>query len=144
MKKRQQGFSLIELMIVVAIIGVLSAVAVPAYQNYQVKAQVSDGIALAGTFKLQVSEHYTENGALPPDATFAAVSSTYATVNQDADGVLTIKFDQAAAASGIKDDSMTMTPTISGGTMKWVCASTAAATQVQGKYCPSSCDCKGT
>ena len=145
MKKRQQGFSLIELMIVVAIIGVLSAVAVPAYQSYQVKAQVSDGIALASTFKLPVAESYNENAAMPAAATFSNVTSTYAVASQGASGVLTITFINAApVASAIRGRTMTLTATPSGGALIWACASPATASGVQSTYCPKSCSCAGT
>ena len=65
MKKVQQGFTLIELMIVVAIIGILAAVAIPAYQDYTIRAQVSEGLTLAGQAKSAVSEYYSEHGAWP-------------------------------------------------------------------------------
>ena len=61
--KLQKGFTLIELMIVVAIIGILAAIAIPAYQDYTVRAKVSEGLNLAGAAKLAVSETYDSNGA---------------------------------------------------------------------------------
>ncbi len=67
MKKIQQGFTLIELMIVIAILGILMAIAIPAYQDYSVRAKVSEGINLAGATKLAVAETYSSTGALPDD-----------------------------------------------------------------------------
>ncbi|HEX2139136.1 MAG TPA: pilin, partial [Woeseiaceae bacterium] len=65
MKKVQQGFTLIELMIVVAIIGILAAIAIPAYQDYTIRAQVSEGLNLASGAKVAVAEYYQNNGAWP-------------------------------------------------------------------------------
>jgi len=67
MKKAQQGFTLIELMIVVAIIGILAAVAIPAYQDYTVRAQVSEGLSLASGAKTAMAEFYNQRGTFPSD-----------------------------------------------------------------------------
>ena len=69
MKRQELGFTLIELMIVVAIIGILAAVAIPSYQDYTARAQVSEAIALTSQFKLQLTEFYTDNGAFDPGGT---------------------------------------------------------------------------
>ena len=71
MKKFQQGFTLIELMIVIAILGILMAIAIPAYQDYSVRAKVSEGINLAGASKLAVAETYSSAGYLPTGQTEA-------------------------------------------------------------------------
>ena len=68
MKKAiQKGFTLIELMIVVAIIGILAAIAIPAYQDYTIRAQVTEGLNLAGDLKAAVAEHFAQFGAWPAD-----------------------------------------------------------------------------
>ena len=66
MKALQKGFTLIELMIVVAIIGILAAIAIPAYQDYTIRAQVTEGLNLADGLKVAVADYYTQNGAFPP------------------------------------------------------------------------------
>jgi type IV pilus assembly protein PilA len=65
MKSFEKGFTLIELMIVVAIIGILAAIAIPAYQNYTIRSQVTEGLSLADGWKTGISEFYAQNGAFP-------------------------------------------------------------------------------
>ena len=76
MKKVQQGFTLIELMIVVAIIGILAAIAIPAYQDYTIRAQVSEGMNLAAAAKAAISESFINRGQAPLDRTTAGMSAT--------------------------------------------------------------------
>ncbi len=72
MKTLQKGFTLIELMIVIAIIGILAAIAIPAYQNYTIRAQVTEGLSLAAGWKTAISEYYAQNGAFPGCSSSAA------------------------------------------------------------------------
>jgi len=65
LKKMQKGFTLIELMIVIAIIGILAAIAIPAYQNYTIRSQVTEGLSLADGWKTSISEFYAQNGSFP-------------------------------------------------------------------------------
>ena len=74
MAQCQKGFTLIELMIVVAIIGVLAAIAIPAYQDYTIRAQVSEGLTLASGAKAAVSEYYMNHGAWPTDNAVAGLA----------------------------------------------------------------------
>src|SRR5882757_4064814 len=76
MKKVQQGFTLIELMIVVAIIGILAAIAIPAYQDYTIRSQVSEGAVLADGQKTALAEFYNNKGYFPPNNNSAGVESS--------------------------------------------------------------------
>jgi type IV pilus assembly protein PilA len=81
MKRKQTGFTMIELMIVVAIIGILAAVALPAYQDYTIRARVTEGLSLAQSAKLAVSETTITNNALPADQAATGYTSPAAAAN---------------------------------------------------------------
>lgn len=128
--RAQKGFTLIELMIVVAIIGILAAVALPAYNNYTLRAKLSEGISQAQGYKTAVAEYYNINRGLP--ATSAAVNLTdYANADSavssvkaiavGANGVISIDY---LAVNGLTaDDTITLTPAASATGMTWACAS---------------------
>jgi len=131
----QKGFTLIELMIVVAIIGILAAVALPAYQDYTVRAKVSELMLAGAGAKTAVAEFYAVNGALPAAASLVVASqaSKYvATVVQSA-GIITVT--GAAGDAAISGNTITLTPTAAGGgVLNWACSGSIAV-----KYRPASC-----
>ena len=97
MTKLQKGFTLIELMIVVAIIGILAAIAIPAYQDYTIRAQVSEGMNLAAAAKAAVAETFLNRGTAPANRTVAGMSANAT----DTSGKYVISVDVAAATSPI-------------------------------------------
>lgn len=141
MKKVQQGFTLIELMIVIAILGILMAIAIPAYQDYAVRAKVSEGINLAGAAKLAVAETYSSTGNLatnngtagaPPATSISGEYVTSVTVNN---GVLEILY--SAAEPAISGDQLLLSPTTTAGAIQWSCKPGSPA--VEDRYLPSEC-----
>jgi len=116
MKKMQQGFTLIELMIVVAIIGILAAIAIPAYQDYTIRAQVSEGMNLAAAAKAAVAEDFLNEGVPPANRLDAGMtanatdtSGKYVTSVGVANGVITVTYGNEANA-GIQNQTLTLTP----------------------------------
>jgi type IV pilus assembly protein PilA len=135
MKRVQQGFTLIELMIVVAIIGILAAVALPAYQDYTVRAKVTEVMLAASSAKLGVSEYVTTYSALPPSGSFTPESQSTKYVSGVAwDGTTITATAQGDAK--ISGSTITLTPTLNanGNQANWACAGS-----IDAKYRPSSC-----
>ena len=137
MNKVQQGFTLIELMIVVAIIGILAAVAIPAYQDYTIRARVTEGLSLASAGKTAVSEYWASEGSLPADNTEAGMPRAASIIGNEVsgvqveDGVITITY----ARPPIGGDTLELSPVTAGGGTDWACGGGDLAN----KYRPSSC-----
>lgn len=128
MNKLQQGFTLIELMIVVAIIGILAAIAIPAYQDYTIRAQVSEGMSLAAAAKAAVAEDFLNEGAAPTNRTDAGMTPTatdtqgkYVASVEVANGTIIITYGNEANAQ-IDGESLGLTPYESGDlSVMWKC-----------------------
>jgi type IV pilus assembly protein PilA len=138
MKRVQQGFTLIELMIVVAIIGILAAVALPAYQDYTTRAKVSEVILMASPAKLAVAETSSSLGGLASVTdtnsgySFPGATKYVSGVTVSATGGVVTVQSTVAGATG----ALTLTPTDKGGgQLQWACTSTA----INAKFLPSEC-----
>ena len=139
--KQQKGFTLIELMIVIAIIGILAAIAIPAYQDYIVRTKISEGLNMAGAAKLAVAETYDSTGVLPPANSDAglpsatSITGSYVTSITVTDGVVDILYNTSVGGNPTANGTtMTLTPSTSEGSMMWDCDGTMA-----NKYRPANC-----
>jgi type IV pilus assembly protein PilA len=142
MKRVQQGFTLIELMIVVAIIGILAAIAIPAYQDYTIRAQVSEGLNLSGAAKAAVTEFYQDQGVFPITNASAGLEAAanitgkyVLTVSVGALGAIAITYGGDANAN-ITNAVLTMTPTDNLGSVSWNCLGDATLVP---KWLPAAC-----
>ena len=153
MKKIQQGFTLIELMIVVAIIAILAAIAIPQYQNYIIRTQVSEGMNLADGAKTAVSEYYNNKGVYPPSngtaglAKNVSITGKYVSQVDAAGGIIVATFSKTApqeANSKIDTQVIVLSPFDNGGSISWNCkaaskGATGKGTYVADAYLPTAC-----
>jgi len=162
MKSLQKGFTLIELMIVIAIIGILAAIAIPAYQNYTIRAQVTEGLNLADGWKTAVSEFYAQTGAFPTGSSVAGSATTIAATGASTGkyvsaiavlglGQIQIKYAGPQANAKIKAFELDLAPGLSANQdIVWVCGSATPPathatappvnnTSIPNQYLPSSC-----
>ncbi|HEZ6236135.1 TPA: pilin [Neisseria meningitidis] len=160
MNTLQKGFTLIELMIVIAIVGILAAVALPAYQDYTARAQVSEAILLAEGQKSAVTEYYLNHGEWPSNNSSAGVASAsdikgkYVKSVTVANGVVTATMASSNVNNEIKDKKLSLWAKRQDGSVKWFCgqpvtrAGTGAnaddvtktdADNINTKHLPSTC-----
>ena len=137
----QQGFTLIELMIVVAIIGILAAIAIPAYQDYTIRAQVSEGLSLVGRPKTAVMEFFSVNSRMPSNNTSAAlpvptsISGQYVGQVQITNGIITIQYGNEVNST-INGETLLLSPApATGSLLVWTCKPGT----IDGKYLPTAC-----
>lgn len=143
--QRQNGFTLIELMIVIAIIGILATVALPVYQDYSIRAKVGEGLSVALSAKQAVSETYNSRGGFPTTGNSSYGLPVAASINGNyvssisaagGNGVITIEYRQLAAGKVDSGDTVILTPVTSvAGAVNWICSSTTIAS----KYVPANC-----
>jgi type IV pilus assembly protein PilA len=152
MKKLQQGFTLIELMIVVAIIGILAAIAIPAYQDYTQRAQVGEALTIVSAAKTAIAEYAQTNGVFPTGPDITALALNIGTGPADpagqyvetvvvtpATGVITAKMLGAGVGADIANGNVVLTPpdlaALAGKAFVWQCTSP----DILQKYLPKNC-----
>lgn len=134
--KKQQGFTLIELMIVVAIIGILAAIAIPAYQDYIIRSKVTELVTAADACKTSVAEYYQSQNAFPADITVAGCRAT------GTDFMTSLGYDgtthaiTATGSAAVKSTNIVLTPSENSGGLKWACSTQDDAHK---KYVPANC-----
>ena len=141
MKIKQQGFTLIELMIVVAIIGILASIAIPSYQDYTIRAQISEGLALSAGAKLALAEHYMMSGDWPNNNVKAGlanqndITGKYVKSVRVKDNVIIIMYGNDANKV-ISNKKLNLTAIFDLGIVRWSCASAGV---IEDRHLPSAC-----
>jgi len=145
MKNVQKGFTLIELMIVVAIIAILAAIAIPAYQDYLIRSQVSEGAVLSDGAKTAMGEFYSNTGHFPQVNSSAGLALSGSILGKYVAGVdvstkngqIQAKFNNTTANKKIQGLVLAFSAITNAGSISWSC--TNAATTIDAKYLPTAC-----
>jgi type IV pilus assembly protein PilA len=145
MKTLQKGFTLIELMIVVAIIGILAAVAIPAYQDYIARAQVSEAVNLLASGKTGMAEYFADKATWPTNAsevmgsTTGKYTATIAILSSATTGLMTLEATMKSTAINSAITSGTVILTTTDGGKIWTCTSAGSTAALSAKFMPSAC-----
>jgi type IV pilus assembly protein PilA len=155
LKQVQKGFTLIELMIVIAIIGILAAIAIPAYQNYTIRAQITEGLTLADGWKTAISEYYANTGVWPIQTnltgTSVSVGKYESGVTVTTGGTIVITYGGTQVNAKVSGQTLSLVPyTNANNDVLWQCGTAAApsgtiasgaavTTTVLPQYLPTSC-----
>jgi type IV pilus assembly protein PilA len=138
--RKQDGFTLIELMIVIAILAILLAIAIPAYNDYSVRARVAEGVNMAAAAKVAVSEHRLDRGSFPANSAAAGYAETVQTSLVASitilDGVVTVAFADVPQLDAAATTNLVYTPTFANGAIQWGCFDN---TTVPSKFRPAEC-----
>ena len=141
MKTKQQGFTLIELMIVIAIIGILASIAIPAYQDYTIRAQISEGLSLSAGAKVALTEYFTDRGDWPNNNNNAGLANMndimgkYVKSVKVKDNVIEIMYGYDANKA-IFHKRITLTAIYNAGSISWSCATSGI---IQARHLPAAC-----
>jgi len=139
--RKQDGFTLIELMIVIAILAILLAIAIPAYNDYSIRARVAEGVNLAAAAKVAVSEHRLDQGTFPADNVAAgyetAITSlvTSVAITAGVPGEITVTYSADPSLGDAINQTLIYQPTFASGAVNWDCTNGT----LEAKYRPAEC-----